>query len=182
MSLISQLLLGFQAVAAQLKPLLRWRSIRVNLTSTSTGGINTTADHNWLTLSIPANTLQVGDVIEFDVYGFLNKGTGAASLNFFTKWGAAKLGVLTVAGLGNGSFTNRPLRFQGKMTVRTIGATGTLQYAYQTQLDGFTQVTLLSTNAVINTTIANTLTLGCNLTTANASSSSNATTGGIKLW
>ena len=58
MSLISQLLLGFQAVAAQIKPLLRWKNIRVSLTSTSTGGINTTADHNWLTLNIPANTLQ----------------------------------------------------------------------------------------------------------------------------
>lgn len=182
MSLISQLLSGFQAVAAQLKPLLRWKSIRVNLTSTSTGGINTTADHNWLTLNIPANTLQIGDVIDFDVYGFVNKGTGAANLNLFSKWGAIKLSTLPVTNLGNGAFTNRPLHFQGKMTVRTIGVAGTLQYAYQAQLEDFTQVTLLSANFTINTTLANTVTLGCNLTTANASSSSNASVGGIKLW
>ena len=49
-------------VFSKLQGLLTWRSMRTSLSTTATGGINSTADFTIGTLTIPANTLQVGDV------------------------------------------------------------------------------------------------------------------------
>lgn len=168
-------------VFSKLQGLLTWRSIRVTLSTTSTGGINTTADFDIGTLTIPANTLKVGDVIHLTTNQNITKATGTVIYSSYFKVNGAKtvvfakaLSIAASGALGTRSFA--------VFTVRSIGVGGVLVfggYGVQgTTMDGVNNSSPLIT---INTTAAVTITAGASLSAANAGHVIRSHGGEIKL-
>lgn len=180
MSLVAQLLTGFQAIKTDMKTWFRIKNTKATLIASSQS-VGTNADHNWLVLNIPANTLQVGDTLDFNFLGAFTHGTfGSGNLNFWTKWNTTKTQNLA-QGFTAITFSNRPFFFRGQATVRSVGTSAILEVAYNVQLDGITQVSLLPVQVTINTTIANTFTVGCNVSVTGAANVTYAEVGSIRL-
>jgi hypothetical protein len=79
-----------------------------------------------LTLAIPANTLQVGDIIEIDGYGRYNSTATASTDKLSVTLGtgtAITNPTVTSITYGNGavSRSNLPAFFKGMLTVRAVG-------------------------------------------------------------
>lgn len=168
-------------VFSKLQGLLTWRSMRTTLSTTATGGINTTADFDIGTLTIPANTLQVGDVIQIVSNQNIAKGTGAVVYSAWFKVNGAKTGVYGKA-FGNAASASNGVRVFVILTVRSIGAGGVLVFGgYGVQ--GTTTDGINSNNPTItvNTTAAITLAVGANFSVANASHIISSHGGEIKL-
>lgn len=180
MSLVANLIALAENVAADIKTWLRIKNTRSVLLASSQS-IGTNADHNWLVLSLAANTLQVGDTIDFDFFGTFTHGTsGSGNLNFWTKLNGVKSQAL-LQPFTAPTFSNRPLLFTGQAVVRAIGTNGLLQLCYSAQLSTSTPVILLSVPVAINTLDANTLTVGCNLSVTGAANITYAEVGSIRL-
>jgi len=109
-------------------------------------------------LSIPANTLAAGSIINFNIAGIMTVSSSECLLKI-------TLGGVTLSTSSNsgevGNFTNAPFTCNGSITIRTIGATGTaigqcrLFINHRTNPDNVDVVTTESTTAgTINTTSA----------------------------
>lgn len=86
------------------------------------GGNNSTADVDMLTLNIPANTLVAGDTFNFELRGRITKALGTSNPSYYLKVGATK-NTMIVYAPGILAFTNRPYVFRGTITFRTVGVT-----------------------------------------------------------
>ena len=101
------------------------------LTTDSTQSAST-ADNDAITLVIPANTLSVGDIIEFKLAGFTNNSTTASNFISWLKYNGTKstgvsfaMGTTIASGVDFLSF--------GCFVVRAIGSSGTLALQHETQ-------------------------------------------------
>ena len=112
-------------VFAKLQGLLRWRQVRYAITASVTGGTSTAADVVIQTCVIPANVFAPGDVLRFRVYGTATHPNAFGStLQFWIKNGAAK--IFSVVITPSTGLTNTPFFFEGELTVRTVGASGSI--------------------------------------------------------
>lgn len=171
-------------VFAKLQGLLTWRNRRVLIDSTISGGINTTADYDFITLTIPANTLQVGDIIEFDIFDLIKKGSVAMNILHYVKVNATKSANATTA-LGTAAVDSFGFRFAGRLQVRSI-VSGTATFTYSTHSVGNNINVVIGSNVVPTLTAPSTsdiaITVGANFSVANAANSIRPVAGGIKLW
>lgn len=172
-------------VFAKLQGLLSWRNLRVVVDSTTTGAINTTADYNMLTLSIPANTLRVGDIIEIDIFSLVKKGAVAMNSLYWLKVNGTKSANMTYA-LGNAALDSVGFTFRAKLQVRSIsGGSATLAYLAENWRTANAPI-VVGSNVVPTFTVPSnaviTITAGANFSVANAANSIRPCAGGIKLW
>ena len=171
-------------VFAKLQGLLTWRNTKVIVNSTATGGINTTADYDFVTLTIPANTLRVGDIIDFEVYDLIKKGTGTMNILHYLKVNTTKSANSSIA-LGNAAVDSFGFNFKGKLQVRSI-VSGTATLTYSHACRGNNTATVVGSNVVPTFTVPSnaviTITVGANFSVANAANSVRPVSGGIKLW
>jgi len=184
MSLVAQLLSGFQAVKTDMKTWLRVKNTRVVVDSTASGAINTTADYDFVTLSIPANTLQVGDIIDFEVYDLIKKGTGSMNILHYLKVNTTKSANSSIA-LGNTAVDSFGFYFKGKLQVRSI-VSNIATFSYSHAVRGNNATTVVGSNVVptLTANITNPISIivGANFSAANAANSIRPMAGGIKLW
>lgn len=168
-------------VFSKLQGLLTWRSMRTTLSTTATGGINTTADFDIGTLTIPANTLQVGDVIQIVSNQNVAKGTGAVVYSAWFKVNGAKTGIYGKS-FGNAASASNGVRVFVILTVRSIGAGGVLVFGgYGVQGTTTDGINNNNPTITVNTTAAITLAVGANFSVANASHIISSHGGEIKL-
>ena len=168
-------------VFSKLQGLLTWRSIRTALSTTATGGINTTADFDIGTLTIPANTLQVGDVIQIVSNQNIAKGTGGRVYSAFFKVNGAKT-VIYAKTFPNGASSANGARVFAILTVRSIGASGVLVFGgYGVQGTTTDGINNNNPTITVNTTLAITVSVGANFSTANAANIISSHGGEIKL-
>lgn len=172
-------------VFAKLQGLLTWRNLREVVDTTATGAVNTTADYNMLTLSIPADTLRVGDIIEIDIFSLVKKGTGAMNSLYWLKVNGTKSTNMTYS-LGFAAFDSVGFAFRAKLQVRSIsGSSATLAYLAETVRNANSPL-VVGSNVVPTFTVpsntAITITAGANFSVANAANSIRPCAGGIKLW
>jgi hypothetical protein len=168
-------------VFSKLQGLLTWRSMRTTLSTTATGGINTTADFTIDTLTIPANTLQVGDVIQIVSNQNVAKGTGAVVYSAWFKVNGAKTGIYGKS-FGNAASVSNGVRVFAILTVRSIGAGGVLVFGgYGVQGTTTDGINNNNPTITVNTTAAITLAVGANFSVANASNIISSHGGEIKL-
>ena len=168
-------------VFSKLQGLLTWRSIRTTLSTTATGGINSTADFTIGTLTIPANTLQVGDVIQIVSNQNVAKGTGAVVYSAWFKVNGAKT-VIYAKSFGNAASGANGARVFAILTVRSIGAGGVLVFGgYGVQGTTTDGVNNNNPTITVNTTAVITLAVGANFSAANAANIISSHGGEIKL-
>jgi len=168
-------------VLAKLQGLLVWRNTRLTLSTTATGGINTTADFDIGTLTIPANTLKVGDVIHIVTNQNIAKGTGGVIYSAWFKVNGAKTGVYAKS-FGNAASGANGVRVFAILTVRSIGVGGVLVFGgYGVQGTGTDGINNNNPVITVNTTAAMTVAIGANFSVANASHVISSHGGEIKL-
>lgn len=172
-------------VFAKLQGLLTWRKLRVVVDTTATGAVNTTADYNMLTLSIPANTLRVGDIIEIDIFSLVKKGAVAMNSLYWLKVNGTKSANMTYA-LGTAALDSVGFTFRAKLQVRSIlGGSATLAYLAENWRTANAPI-VVGSNVVPTFTVPSnaviTITAGANFSVANAANSIRPCAGGIKLW
>lgn len=171
-------------VFAKLQGLLSWRNLRAVVNSTATGAINTTADYDFITLAIPANTLKVGDVIDFEVYDLIKKGTGNMNILHYLKVNTTKSANSSIA-LGNAAVDSFGFNFKGKLQVRSI-VSNIATFSYSHAARGNNATTVVGSNVVptltANVTNPISIIVGANFSVANAANSVRPVSGGIKLW
>lgn len=123
-------------VFAKLQGLLQRSSKKVILTSNLSGGASTTADVAIQTLTIVGNDSQLQDLFEVEIHGIWTKpSVGGSSTNFWIKINGTKEALVTLP--NTASVTNQGFHYKGLVTVRQIGANGSV---------------MASGNAVLNTT------------------------------
>lgn len=171
---------------SKLQGLLQERVTRNSITSTTTGGSNTTADFNIINLTIDPNVLQVGSVIQFDINILFTKDATNSSILFWIKNNAGTKILTVTLAAGTTVVTNSPIKIAGNITIRSIGASGT----FVAEIDfksRFTTVAtsggveVLSTPSTIDTTISTTFTVGANMSVADTGSLITRVGGGIWL-
>lgn len=168
-------------VLAKLQGLLVWRNTRVTLSTTATGGINTTADFDIGTLTIPANTLHVGDVIQIVSNQNIAKGSGAVIYSAWFKVNGAKTAIYAKS-FGAAASGANGVRVFAILTVRNIGAGGVLVFGgYGVQGTGTDGISNNNPVITVNTTAAITVAVGANFSVANASNVISSHGGEIKL-
>lgn len=171
-------------VFAKLQGLLTWRNTQVVVDTTISGGINTTDDYDFITLTIPANTLKVGDIIEFDIFDKIKKGIGGMNILHYVKVNTTKSANASTA-LGFVAVDSFGFRFAGKLQVRSI-ISGTATFAYSTHSVGNNTNVVTSSFFVLTVTAPSTsdiaITVGANFSVADAANSIRPVAGGIKLW
>ena len=171
-------------VFSKLQGLLIKDTTKNIITTTNTGGTNTTADFNLIALTIPANTLQIGSQIHFDITITLTKNVTNSNINLWIKDNAGTKVLTDQIPTGNTTATNVPIRISGYLTIRSIGAAGTYVGTI-TYNSNFTTVTtaigvaVLSTPSAIDTTLARTFTVGTNMSVASAATTIRTVNGGI---
>lgn len=131
---------------------------------------NTTADAAILAFTMPAASIVAGTTLAVRLYGITSSGASAGTLSVWIKLGATKVSVQTFT-LPATAQPNIGLVYTASITVRSVGASGTMQVG---------SVMTSSSNALnagpgvgtagagINTTIANTFTVGWNWSVASA--------------
>jgi hypothetical protein len=142
------------------------------------------ADNDGLSLTILANTLAVGSIIDLQLAGLSNNGVVAANFKNYVKVGAVK-GTPIAWAMGTVAHTNVPWIMRGKLYVAAIGTAGTsllrlVQEGLWTGNPATPQISLVSTFSP-DTTANLTITLGCNVDLSAAAVSSQPTNGFIKL-
>lgn len=109
----------------KLQSLLSVRSLRTVLTSPVTGGASTTANFTLMTLTVPANRLQVGDVLEFTIHGRNTKtNSGGSVIEYWVSIGGTQ--CITLSFTPGTGITNQPFVVRGRIVVRSIGGSGAL--------------------------------------------------------
>lgn len=144
---------------------------------------NSTADGAIVTLTFPANSLAAAASFNLRLYGLITSAAIAGTLSVWIKIGATKVltQTFTLPGLGT---TNTGLFYTASATVRAAGGAGNVQLSSlmtsnNNALNGGPVVATV--NAAIDTTIANTLTLGWNWSVANAGNIATAKNASITL-
>lgn len=171
-------------VFAKLQGLLSWRNLRAVVDSTATGAINTTADYDFITLAIPANTLKVGDVIDFEVYDLIKKGTGSMNILHYLKVNTTKSANSSIA-LGNAAVDSFGFNFKGQLQVRSIISNiATFSYSHTARSNSATTVVGSNVVPTLTANITNPIDIivGAKFSVANAANSVRPVSGGIKLW
>jgi hypothetical protein len=181
MSLVTNLIALAQSVAADIKTWLRVKNTRLTLSTTATGGINTTADFDIGTLTIPANTLQVGDVIQLVSNQNIAKGSVGVIYSAWFKVNGAKTTIYAKS-FGAAASGANGVRVFAILTVRSIGTGGVLVFGgYGVQGTGIDGINNNSPTITVNTTAAITVAVGANFSVANASNVISSHGGEIKL-
>lgn len=131
---------------------------------------NTTVDGAVLTFTMPAGSIIAGTTIAVRLYGLITSAALAGTLSVWIKAGTTKImtQTFTLPGLGQ---VNTGLFYTASLTARTVGASGTAQIASLMTSNGNALnggPAVGSVNAALNTTIANTFTVGWNWSVANA--------------
>lgn len=170
-------------IFSKLQGLLSIRLLRQVNIAAVTGGASSTADINIAQLVIPANRLVAGDVFKIQINGIYTKPlSGGTSVNFWVKIGATKM--VTLAYVPTVAQTSRNFFVDMDIDVRSIGASGSLFFT------GFGNVEITSTptnqiltangNALtVDTTAAQTITIGFNFSNSNATNNVTANTAKI---
>lgn len=144
------------------------------ITSDVTTG-NTTADGPIVSMTLPAGVL-AGTTLGFRLFGIVGVTGSGGAFNVWIKVGATK--VLNQAFVAPATgFSGSGLAFEATMTIRTNGASGTLQAScmMSSQNNAFNTGPGISTaSASINTTSSNTITLGWNWAAANVANTATA--------
>lgn len=160
-------------VFAKLQGLLQRSSKKVILTSNISGGASTTADVAIQTLTISGNDSQLQDLFEVEIHGVWTKpSVGGSSTNLWIKVNGTKAAVVT---LPNTSLvTNRGFHYKGLVTVRQIGANGSVMASGNAVLNttATAATSLHSTDVTpvtVNTTTNWTIQTGFNFSNSNAS-------------
>lgn len=173
-------------IFSKLQALLLTHTTRTTISTTSTGGINTTADFDMGTLTIPANRLRVGDVIIFNTVQNVAKGSGNRNFIAYFKINNNKIVVQTQS-MGNSAFTAANTTLRGMITVRSIGTNGVLVYSatgsYSSANNPNVFSSLVSTNptVTVDTTQDISITTGARFSSANASNLISSFGGEIKI-
>lgn len=144
---------------------------------------NTTADGAVVALTFPAASLLAAASFNLRLYGLISSGALAGTLSVWIKIGATKVltQTFTLPALGQ---TNTGLFYTASATVRTTGAGGTIQLSSLMTSNGNALnggPVVGTAPAAINTTIANTITLGWNWSVANAANIATAKNASIVL-
>jgi hypothetical protein len=140
---------------------------------------NTTADVNVFSTILPANSLAVGTTFSSSFTLLASAAAASGTISIWVKLGATKILNATFT-VPLGGLTNQPLVSFFRWTVRTVGAAGTLQVSGNNNGSStlFTSGIVVNTAlANINTTIANTMSIGVNWSVANAGNVARAKTG-----
>lgn len=162
--------------------------VKKTLYNFNEGCINTTSDLEFETLIIPPNTLVHGSLITFNFVGTFTHGTaGSGQIRFWVKINGDKHTNIAATSFSSTTFSNRPYYFNGFLQYRTLTQfTNDPKFHFLTyhQLDTNAAVGSLSVPYanVTDTTIENTITVGCNLSVAGASNNVKVTQGVIVLW
>jgi len=173
-------------IFSKLQALLLTHTTRTTISTTSTGGINTTADFDMGTLTIPANRLRVGDVIIFNTVQNVAKGSGNRNFIAYFKINDNKIVVQTQS-MGISAFTAANTMLRGMITVRSIGTNGVLVYSatgsYSSTYNPNVFSSLVSTNptVTVDTTQDISITTGARFSSANASNLISSFGGEIKI-
>lgn len=130
--------------------------------------------------TIPANSLQVGDVVELEAWGLL---TCAVGDTFVAQM---MVGSNYIGNLGkiyqNNAMTNSPWRLRGRFIVTSTGASGTIEgtaeyrqnngssYNAPNQLNNFEATQPVASTYTLDTTVAQALSASCNSAFAAGSS------------
>jgi len=120
-------------------------------------------------LNIPANSLQVGDVLRWEASGTMTTSSTATSSEIIMSIGSSEIGKHTLS--DPVSKTNIAFSCNGTCVIRTIGASGTFSSSYMFFLyytDVYTFQDMDSTQSSINTTISNNLSITHAFSNANA--------------
>lgn len=131
---------------------------------------NTTADGAVLTFTMPASSIVVGTTIAVRLYGLITSAALAGTLSVWIKAGATKImtQTFTLPGLGQ---VNTGLFYTASLTARTVGASGAIQIASLMTSNGNALnggPAVGSVSAALNTTVAQTFTIGWNWSVASA--------------
>lgn len=131
---------------------------------------NTTADGPVLAFTLPISTITVGTTIAVRLLGLITAAASAGTLSVWIKSGVTKVmtQTFTLPGLGQ---VNTGLFYTASITARTVGASGTMQIASLMTSNGNALnggPAVGSVSAALNTTIANTFTVGWSWSAANA--------------
>jgi hypothetical protein len=140
-----------------------------------------------LSLSIPANTLKVGDVIEVYGHGRFNSSATAStdklSVTLGTGSGVSNP-IVTTTGYSNGatSRTNMPAMFQGLLVVRAVGSSASImgEIMQQRHVASVNVPTATSAALTFNSTVNNLVSL--TYLSGNSVASMSFETAFIKLW
>lgn len=149
------------------------------LTSTVTGGINSTADVALVTLAVPANTLAAGDTLRFKVRGRVSKGSGGNRLFYWIKVGATKY-VMHNHNLGTGSLNAVSWWFDGDLTFQSVGAVADF-VAMSNKVTNTTTGISGMESGTADTTNSLSIVFGMNFNSASAGASFEAVLGGIEV-
>jgi len=158
----------------------QWTIGRSALVTTS-AAINTTAAYITPSFQIPANSIVAGDAFEIFIRGACTSTAANVStfvLRFGTVGTTADAAILSPTVTANAAGTGVPFTMRIVCTFRTNGATGTLMAAAQLDNSSATagianasiSMTVLTTAATVNTTVANFL--GVSYSTAAATTTS----------
>lgn len=166
--------------AAGLQEILVIPDVSVALAANVTGGTNSTADVNCLSLNLGANQVKALDSFEFELSGNFSKNSTSANLLFWLKVGATKALTFTIS--GNKASTNSPWTVCGMLTFRSIGASATVTSS-GIMLSGTSlqDIQVPTTDVNIDTTVAQTISVGGNFSVANSSFILTARTGRIRM-
>jgi hypothetical protein len=140
---------------------------------------NTTADVPFMSVTVPANSLKVGDSFFSEFMMHVNAVASGGTFGIWLKVNAVKVIQATFTAPGS-ALSNYAMENWFRWTIRSIGAAGTLQ---ATRLnDGSssfltTGTSINSFSASVDTTVANTFSVGVNWGTANAGNVMTARTG-----
>lgn len=159
-------------VFGKLQGLLNNRLNRAILTTPWSGGASTTADQTILTLTIPANQLQVGDLIRYEIRGTWTKPNSAGTyIQCWVKANGTRTGAVQYT--PSGAVTSREFSYRGTLIVRSIGAAGVVYAAsdghFMTSATASLFLSASGGAVTVNTTNTVTLTMGIVFSNSNAS-------------
>lgn len=174
----------FQTILNKMQGLLVRHSLRQVVDTTATGAVNTTADYDMCSLVIPVNTLQVGDIIDIDIYSLVKKGTGAMNSLYWLKVNGTKSANLTYA-LGSAALDSIGMSFRAKLQVRSIGGGSTILTHLEGNSRSLNSPLITGSNVVptftVSTASSITITAGANFSVANAANSIRPVAGYIQV-
>lgn len=160
-------------VFAKLQGLLQRSQKKVILTSNLSGGASTTTDVAIQTLTIQASDSHLQDLFEVEFHGVWTKpAAGGSSLSLWIKVNGTKEATVTITTLG--SVNNQGFHYKGLVTVRQIGANGSVMASGNAVLNttATAATSLHSTDVTpvtVNTTTNWTIQTGFNFSNSNAS-------------
>ena len=174
----------FQTILNKVQGLLVRHSIREVVDTTATGAVNTTADYDMCSLVIPVNTLQVGDIIDIDIYSLVKKGTGVMNSLYWLKVNGTKSASLAYA-LGVMALDSIGMSFRAKLQVRSIGGGNTILTHLEANSRSLNSPLITGSNVVptftVSTASSITITAGANFSVANAANSIRPVAGYIQI-